>query len=260
MRTGRAVCSYGEALLCHNDRDKRMKTLNKPFEFQMFPQPDDETCGPTCLHSVYLYYGKKISLETVISEVPSLDEGGTLAVLLGCHALKNGFQATVYTYNLLVFDPTWFEAGDPGRLIEKLASRLKNRSERKLRWAIQAYINFLELGGRLQFEDLTRSLIRRYLTQSRPILTGLSATYLYRSAREIESRYDDVNGDPVGHFVVLCGYDPETRRVRVADPLLPNPYSETHHYEIEIDRVICSILLGILTYDANLLIIERRTD
>lgn len=237
-----------------------MKTLDEPLEFQMFPQPDDETCGPTCLHSVYLYYGKKYSLETVINEVSRSDEGGTLAVLLGSHALKNGFQATVYTYNLLVFDPTWFESSDPAYLIDKLGLRLENRTEKKLRWAIEAYINFLQLGGQLRFEDLTRSLIRRYLTQAKPILTGLSATYLYRSAREIGSKYDDVKGDPVGHFVVLCGYDPETRRVRVADPLLPNPYSETHHYEIEIDRVICSILLGILTYDANLLIIEPKTD
>lgn len=237
-----------------------MKVLDEPLEFQMFPQPDDETCGPTCLHSVYLYYGKTMPLERVISEVPTLDEGGTLAVLLGCHALKSGFQATVYTYNLLIFDPTWFDSGDSGLLTEKLKARLKNRNDRKLRRAIQAYIDFLELGGRLQFEDLTRNLIRRYLIQAKPILTGLSATYLYRSAREIDSRYDDVNGDPVGHFVVLSSYRPENRRVRVADPLLPNPYSETHHYEIEIDRVICSILLGVLTYDANLLIVEQKAD
>lgn len=69
-------------------------------------------------------------------------------------------------------------------------------------------------------------------------------------------RDDDVRGDPSGHFVVLCGYDKDSGTVLVADPLQPNPLSESHIYGIAVERVICAILLGILTYDANLLIIE----
>lgn len=41
----------------------------------------------------------------------------------------------------------------------------------------------------------------------------------------------------------------------VADPLLANP-SRSNQYMVSIDRVMCAILLGIVTYDANLLIIE----
>ena len=74
-------------------------------------QPDDFTCGPACLHSVYDYYGDAISLDQVITEVQSLKGGGTLAVLLGNHALRRGYRATIYTYNLHVFDPTWFTKG-----------------------------------------------------------------------------------------------------------------------------------------------------
>ncbi len=44
----------------------------------------------------------------------------------------------------------------------------------------------------------------------------------------------------------------------VADPLETNPVSGSISYAVSIDRVICAILLGILTYDANLLIIEPR--
>jgi hypothetical protein len=88
----------------------------------------------------------------------------------------------------------------------------------------------------------------------------LSATYLYGSSREHgpEDRPDDVRGKPAGHFVVLCGYDKETRDVLVADPLKKNPLSGTNQYLVSIDRVICAILLGIVTYDANFLIIEPR--
>ena len=44
----------------------------------------------------------------------------------------------------------------------------------------------------------------------------------------------------------------------MADPMLPNPVSKSHQYLVSINRLICSILLGILTYDANLLIIEEN--
>ena len=67
------------------------------------------TCGPTCLQAVYRYFGDDLPLEQVVAETPSLAEGGTLAVLLGCHALRRGYQATIYTFNLDVFDPSWFE-------------------------------------------------------------------------------------------------------------------------------------------------------
>jgi len=55
--------------------------------------------------------------------------------------------------------------------------------------------------------------------------------------------------------VVLVGYDPNEREVFVADPLLPNPVSPDHIYSVEIDRLVNAILLGITTYDGNLLIL-----
>ena len=226
---------------------------------EMLPQPDDYTCGPTCLHSVYRYHGDQIELEQVISEVSRVAGGGTLDVLLACHALRRGYHATIYTYNLQLFDPTWFR---PGR--DDLADMLRRQMDSKpspiLKVATRAYLEFLELGGRLRFEDLTTGLIRKYLGRAVPVLTGLSATFLHRVPREYgpACEPDSVRGEPTGHFVVLCGYDKETREVLVADPLATNPVSGSNRYAVSIDRVICAILLGIITYDANLLIIEPR--
>ena len=49
----------------------------------------------------------------------------------------------------------------------------------------------------------------------------------------------------------------------IADPLMPNPVSQEPIYAVGIDRLICAILLGILTYDGNLLVLTppqaRRT-
>jgi len=222
------------------------------------PQPDDTTCGPTCLHAVYGYFGDHLPLRQVIDDCVALEEGGTLAPLLGCHALSRGYRATVFTYNLRVFDPSWFFAGS-APLAEKLTAQMAVKTDPKLILACQAYREFVRLGGKILMEDLTRGLIRRYLNRGIPILAGLSSTFLYRAPREFGPRCDpdDVRGVPQGHFVVLCGYDRDSKTVRIADPYLPNPIAPLdHYYEVDVDRVVCAILLGTLTYDANLLILE----
>ena len=224
---------------------------------RMLNQPDETTCGPSCLHAIYSYYGEDIPLQKVISEVRNLKEGGTLEVFLGCHALARGYSARIYTYNLTVFDPTWFVPDGPD-IRERLSAQMKAKKDQKLHTATKAYLEFLELGGQLRFEDLTTSLIRKYLNKSVPLLAGLSATYLYQSPREFgrDGNWDDVKGESAGHFVVLCGYNREQRTVLIADPLFPNPVSQRHTYIVNIDRALCAILLGVLTYDASLLIIR----
>ena len=53
-------------------------------------QPDETTCGPTCLHAIYEYYGDPVSLDSVIEEVVQFDDGGTIGAYLGIHALERG--------------------------------------------------------------------------------------------------------------------------------------------------------------------------
>lgn len=226
--------------------------------FDILAQPDDTTCGPTCLHAVYRYYGDKTTLRNVITEVPALDDGGTLGIFLAMHALRRGYQATMYTYNLNLFDPTWFSA--PGvDLSEKLRAQAAVKPDPKFLLATNGYLEFLAGGGKVRFEELTPRLVREYLIAGRPILTGLSATYLYQTTRERpDTQDDDVAGEPTGHFVVLCGYDRAHRTVRVADPMQDNPFGGRHLYDVNVERVLGAILLGVLTYDANLLVIEPR--
>lgn len=226
------------------------------------PQPDDTTCGPTCLHAIYRYFDDPIPLSRVISEVKDLEGGGTLAVYLACHALRRGYKATIYTYNLQLFDPTWFVSNGPD-ISEKLNLQIQFKNRNSLfNTATHAYLRFLELGGQVRFEVLTPGLIRKYLKREVPILTGLNATYLYNSSREyVEGHrlvYDDIRGESTGHFVVLAGYDKMSRNVLIADPLKPNPVSSSQQYVVNIYRLVCSIMLGIVTYDDNLLVIEPR--
>jgi hypothetical protein len=234
-------------------------TVRSWLDVPILAQPDDLTCGPTCLQAVYAYYGLHLPLAQVIEETPRFEEGGTLGVLLGLDALRRGFRAELLTYNLKIFDPTWFEEGGPD-LGERLRLRQSAIRSQNRKREIAAHLEFLERGGVIRFEDLTPSVLRRYLKKDAPILTGLSATYLYRSAREVYDNgslhFDDVQGEPQGHFVVLCGYDPETRTVGVADPLHSNPIREQSNYGVDIHRLVCATLLGVVTYDANLLVIR----
>ena len=223
-------------------------------------QPDDFSCGPTCLHAVYNYYNKTVDLHKLIDETEKLDDGGTLGVLLANHALERGFRARIYSYNLLIFDPSWFEL-PVAKLRSKLVERSKsNVDDIRMVRAAQAYIRFLDLGGELRFKDLNIMLIRKYLVKRIPILTGLSSTWLYRCERERDDGdkmvYDDVYGSPCGHFVVLSDYDRAERKVQVSDPYHGNPAFKTSTYWVERNRLINAILLGIVTYDSNLLIIQ----
>lgn len=226
------------------------------FRLEVLPQPDNTTCGPTCLHAVYRYWGDEAGLDQVIAEIEPLPKGGTLAVSLASHALRRGFAAEIYTYNLQLFDPTWFGGGVD--LVARLEQQKRFKRGRKLSYATQAYIEYLGLGGAVFFEELNGGLLRTLLEREVPILTGLSATYLYRCAREYEDDYDDVRGLPVGHFVVLSDYDRQTQEVLVADPLRDNPGFGAQYYRVGMERLIASILLGIVTYDANLLVISPK--
>lgn len=241
-----------------------MKEMNEQFDLspsldiEILQQPDEVTCGPTALHAVYRYFGDAISLEQVVREVHQFEDGGTLAVWLGSHALQRGYEAVLYSCNLQLLDPTWFILPYTN-LIEKLKAQLLYKKEdEKLGRTTEAFIEFLSHGGVIKMEDFSREILRKTLNQGTPILTGLSSTFLYRSARETPpyQRLDDLRGTSTGHFVILCGYDRETKMVQIRDPHTQNPYSRTRKYQVHIDRVISSILLGVLTYDANFLVIR----
>ncbi|WED42570.1 C39 family peptidase [Legionella cardiaca] len=236
------------------------------IDLTIHTQPDDETCGPTSLHAIYRYYGLNLDLPDVIKNVERSLSGGTLAPMLGKHALLNGFQVILYINNLNIFDPTWFDF-EQGKACQhllriKLNAQMKHKKTKGILQASQAYLDFLELGGEVRFRTLSVQLLKDYFSQKIPILTGLSATYLYRSSREryvnSEAIYDDIRGTPCGHFVVLCGYDDKKRLVVVADPHRENPISQDNYYKVSSNRLINAIMVGVLTYDANLIIIQPK--
>ncbi len=233
--------------------------MTSHFHIHVEPQPDDTTCGPTCLHAVYRYWADDIALADVVDDIPSLPTGGTLGVTLASHALRRGYDVTLLTYNLNLFDPTWF-GPRPADLSDKLfLQAAKKRHDEKLQLATEAYRGFLDLGGTVRYQPLTEAMVGAWLDDGVPLLCGLNATYLYDCARERHDQYDDVGGDPTGHFVVLTGWDQSAHLASVADPLHDNPGSGMSQYQVPIERFTASLLLGVMTWDANLVAIQPKS-
>ncbi len=242
------------------DTDSPARPVDPGLGLVVDPQPDDETCGPACLHAIYRYYGDDVPLTTIAAELRTLDRGGTLDVFLANHALQRGYRVTLLTYNLELFDPTWF-ALPTEEIRARLRAQAAVKKGTRLQAATSGYDEFLRLGGTLELRDLEPALLRKYLKRGIPVITGLSATYLYRGARDIPetNQEDDVRGEPVGHFVVLTGYRKHPREVLIADPLRTNPLVESRYYAVKMHRLIGAILLGAVTYDANLVIVEPKS-
>ena len=228
---------------------------------KILPQPDDVTCGPTSLHAIYHHYGYQISLHRLISEIEMLEGGGTLGVFLGLDALKRGFDATIHSVNLEIFDPTWVNLSMEA-LADKLRQEYAAKHRAKLRVAIKAYLRFIELGGIVSLKDFKPGLFDRYFKKYVPLIAGVSTTFLYQSKREYTnsdnmSVFDDIHGDPMGHFVVVYGEN-EEKKFLIADPDCTNPIAHDHYYAVERNRLVHSILLGILTYDSLILAVQPK--
>ena len=241
-----------------DDRAERSARVAHELAVKRFVQPDDVTCGPTCLRKVYDFYGLDVSMDEVVGSLERNEDGGTLAVFLGTAALKRGFRARIFSYDLRIFDPTW-QALPREVLAEKIHARFPFLRDAKRLRAATAYLHFLEMGGELAFEELTPALLKGIIDREHPVLAGLSATYLYRHPRERWDEMlgrvvdDDVRGEPTGHFVVISGYENYGRRLVVLDPFEYSPGNDDGRSVVDSQRLINAILLGDVTYDAVLL-------
>ena len=222
-------------------------------------QPDYTTCGPTSLHAIYRYWGDPISLPTVIEETPKLPGGGTLGVHLAVHALKRGYEVDTWVCNVRHVDPTWFQK--PTDLRAKIKARAAAKglvADPRYGPAIQSIEQFLDLGGRYHWGDLSPEFMGKLLSEGTPLLTGANGTYLYQCSRETEKGPDDVQGDSFGHFLVLCGYSSKDQSVAISDPLWDNPLHGTKYYRASLWRFLGAVFLGVSSDDGNMMRIRPK--
>lgn len=215
-------------------------------------QPDDTTCGPSCLAQVAASFGVQASVPDLVAGLTRLQHGGTLGVFLALRAMDLGFRAAVYPMGLKVFDPTWWDL-DPAALVERLHRRRAAVSTAIDREVIDAWIRFIEQGGAVRFEELTPGLMCAIINRGHPIICGLNVTWLYRESREQDDgRPDDIGGEQVGHFVTIAGYGASGANFDIRDPHWEAPFGVDGHYRVDVHRLIHAILIGDRTRDAVL--------
>ena len=235
-----------------------MNKANIEYDIHVDPQPTVTSCGPTCLEALYSYYGVDNIRGKLIDQIQYTEDGGTLGVILGTDALERNFQVTIHTHNLMVFDPTWFDIKQ-----EQLALKLRLQSQTsksaKTRQASNYYAQFIEKSGQILFRSLNAEFLYQLLKDNGPVICGLSSTYLYQCQRETNDTmiYDDINGYAQGHFVVLCGITGDRSHVFVTDPFDSNPTFGGQKYWVDIQHFINSVLVGVITYDANFILIKK---
>jgi len=217
-------------------------------------QPDDVSCGPTSMAMVCRFHGDRLAIGEALGSIERNEDGGTLAVHIGRAALARRYHVRIWTWNLRLFDPSWHEL-PRAALLAKVRARRRVASRAKARYALGAYARFLAAGGEVAFAELDRGLLVSVLARGRPLLVGLSATYLYGTPREDPrtNQPDDVGGEPVGHFVVIGGYEDDGRRFVVVDPMADSPLGPHGERVVEATRLLNAVLLGQITYDAVLL-------
>ncbi len=235
---------------------------------QRISQPDEVSCGPTCVAQVLRLFGETRPLSDLLNQVRRNADGGTQAVWLGQLALDLGYRARLYPFGVRVFDPTWWRL-EPAELISRLEARSAALSRQPGRErdviTTDAWRDFVSAGGKVAFVEPSPKLLVRILDRGRPIICGLSASWLYRESRERpdDNVSDDILGEPVGHFVVVRGYTGGGLHLHIVDPAddpppsLPSPKaappSAHGEYPLPASRLLHAVLLGDTTRDAVLL-------
>ena len=138
---------------------------------------------------------------------------------------------------------------------------MEHKTSRRFLAVADAYIKYLEAGGEISFDDMSTGLLAKHLNENLPVLCGLCATYLYDCAREVfengQAHFDDIKGELTGHFVVAYHIN-SSGFLQIADPYHANPLASNKYYEVPVQKFINAVHLGIVSYDANILIIKNE--
>ncbi|MBN1900523.1 hypothetical protein JW926_04265 [Candidatus Sumerlaeota bacterium] len=228
----------------------------KHFKLDIAPeiQPDDISCGLSCLKMVLDYYDQEQDMQALSEICPPLYDIGLFDSQLGKTAIDLGFDVTIYTYNYRIFHPIWnrLHLSDLiGKLVIKQACAMTPHQALSARH----YIEYLQKGGELLFYPLSKELILAHLDQEIPVIAALDMSFLY----DCVAFYDEFSEYRATHFVIIHGYDPKRNVFHVCDPWhsIPIPH-ENGRYAVDADRVINAIFLGQDRNDSSLIVIRKK--
>lgn len=230
-----------------------MKSLRHRITHQY--QPTSTTCSQAALSILLGHYGFEIAALDLERQVPQVkdeagNDSGTITQLLAAWAIAQNFDVSLYTFDCQIIDQSWADL-DSKSVVARLEAGLDGWSVPGLgkEWSRayrQAYISFLQAGGKLTIQpSVTSELLYQLLSQG-PIFTTVSINTLYAKGRTKDDKPDDVNGRTWNHCIVIYGND-EQGNFLIADPIV-----EPGLHVVKPERMIAAITAAQIECD-NLL-------
>ena len=193
-------------------------------------QPTNTSCGPTAATILLSHYGKKISAEDAIKNIPVIrDEAGNDMGTAGQHIaswlVSLGYNVHLYSADFQTLDYSW-RGLDKNTLVERLAEIKDTRTIPALgkEWSqiyVEGYKDYLNAGGNLHIEQYISSKLLDELLEDGPIMTTVNFNLLFGYGRtktvgHLKTESDPMKGSLMNHFNVLIGE--ENDRYIISDP------------------------------------------
>jgi hypothetical protein len=212
-------------------------------------------CRSAALAQVLNYFGDPSSSKDISNYCTKSTKFRDWDYLLGLYAISRGFNATIHTRSISIFDPTWFKICRSDLLV-KLSKKVENLSDlsaraegfKKFELEAKRVIEFLNAGGDLNFSPFSINCMNSYLDKKIPIITTFTGPLLYGLPKETFGQADDIGGDPWKHSLVISSYSKEN--FRVVDP----SKIKGRRYDVKAD----SLLDSMIRYDSNFLAVFPR--
>lgn len=227
---------------------------------QLFPnikqKVTSNTCGPSCLEAIYRHYGKDRGLEGILEDLHITKEESTYGPQLARHLNNNGFKTCICSSDPNVVSPEWRNASVDS-IIEDLKGWIIYHFDKKVDkiWIKKALflLFYLQEGGNLQVNDVTRSFLDKSLQEGNIILACVAESWIWKKRKISKvAKYDNIKGKVHGHFVVV--YEQEDEKYLISDPYPTNIQDKEGLYKVDKDTLITSIL----TWSSEILIIKDK--
>lgn len=188
------------------------------YPIARIPQQEEADCVQACAAQILSHFGTKKSVSEIKAEVPVfVDSHGTkLGTSIGhvaVYFLSLGFEVTLHTSDVVLFDTTWKQLSKQ-ELVARLQDRAANLTHAIYgRDAIQAitdgFVQFLQRGGMLVQAVVDEKYLVQLLTEG-PVYAVVNYQFLYDKPkyRFVGDTLEDdpVRGDPSTHAVLITGY------------------------------------------------------
>jgi hypothetical protein len=206
-----------------------MKKTIHPINLQY--QPTNRSCAYTSVAMLLDNCGVKEKIEDLVTEIPELkdkdgNERGGIAQEVATQCLGRGMSVDMYTFDCQIIDLSWAGLAND-ELIARLKVTRQNRDIPNLgkdltQRYIDAYIDFLEKGGKLHILPVAKTKLLYQLLDKRPLFINACPHILFNEGRLLypelrKSKLDDISGEVSIHSLVIKGYD-EIGNFLLSDP------------------------------------------